>query len=583
MSPLNGKRITNAKLILGHPHRLTRIIKKLSKMRLGNSSDDDDQESQDSHVDNDDQSSQSSTDRSDNPALAPHATDTVTATTIATATTTIITTTTPTITITTESPRSCTGIPICHDDKIQDVDELSHNPAWVSSEPAALPTEKPKVSGLLLLPQELFDEITSYLHPANIAVLALVNKELMGRFMRSTPNPNPSAPDAPPSWKALNAFIKKADTNKTKARGSLLSLLDYDLLDLVYCYKCKKMHDPFVTFKHHAFAPQKAARCADWAPDHHMPPRATRKLLRTITKRRKHGEEYRYLLQQVNNTVTTYKMGVMVQATLRMRYRDNLMLMRRQQVVSSIDKTPLSLWLFARQLQDYAPTHPRCPPSPRVFRICNHMTWYDTYGVLMDQLLKPLIKEPYTPDMDGRLTGVPASCFSSDVFDCAKEEGHMIAERLETVSRGIRLNPMNMPTLLGDVLGCEKCTTDFSIDVVPLPAPFHWGFALTTWLDLGPLDFCGKWDSHRDARPGREYKRKVAHGDICQRFEDLSSSRLDYRPQIKQVDQQRMGNYGWGERAARGWDKYVSWSSGHACDPMTGFLMEPDPLEEADY
>ena len=41
---------------------------------------------------------------------------------------------------------------------------------------------KDKAMGLLDLPQELFDSITSYLGHAHIAVLALVNKELMARF-----------------------------------------------------------------------------------------------------------------------------------------------------------------------------------------------------------------------------------------------------------------------------------------------------------------------------------------------------------------------------------------------------------------
>ncbi|RYP56351.1 hypothetical protein DL769_009935 [Monosporascus sp. CRB-8-3] len=167
---------------------------------------------------------------------------------------------------------------------------------------------------LLLLPQELFDEITSYLNPAHIVLLALVNKELMGRFVNQHPPPPPPPPDqqqqqqqgqpptpagpaAPSSpWRALGEYVRASDSAKGRIRGTLLSTLDLDLPDLVYCYKCRKMHDPFVTFMDPAYAPYKSRRCVDYSADHHMPPRATRKLIRTITKQRMRGDaEYRRL------------------------------------------------------------------------------------------------------------------------------------------------------------------------------------------------------------------------------------------------------------------------------------------------
>ncbi|KAI5923935.1 hypothetical protein F4810DRAFT_154932 [Camillea tinctor] len=447
------------------------------------------------------------------------------------------------------------------------------------------PIEQPerKVSKLLQLPQELFDEITKYLLPANILVLALVNKELMARFMHSAPKPDPSDDDdAAPSWKALNAYIKSMDSAKTKVRGSFLSLLDYDLLDMVYCYKCKKMHDPFISFKDRAYAPRKSSRCADWAPDHHMPPRATRKLLRTITKRRAHGAEYRHLLQQVNNTVTTYQNGILSQTSLRIRFREESQMLRRQQVVSSIDKTALALWLFRQQLLDPAPAS---ISTPKVYRICNHLTWDNTYGAFFDRLTAPLCNGEH-PETESH---TPA-CFSRDTCDMSKQEGHVIAERLKKRSLAAKRQPTDVPTLLGDVLGCDKCTTDFNLDVVALPPPFNWGFVLTTWLDLGKIDFSSKWDSHRDLRPGREYKRKHhTHGDICDKFEDLtpmassSKQREPFRPRISKLNQGRMGNFGWGKRAAAGKDKYITWSSGHSCDPATGWIPDPDPLEKEDY
>ncbi|KAI1464349.1 uncharacterized protein F4812DRAFT_443080 [Daldinia caldariorum] len=435
-----------------------------------------------------------------------------------------------------------------------------------------------KVSGLLLLPQELFDNITSYLSHANIICLALVNKELMGRFLHSCRVLELLDPDESP-YKALNAFIKKADGSRTKIRGSLLSLLDYDLLDLVYCYKCKKLHDPFLTFKDRVFAPWKAARCTDWTMDHHMPSRATRKLLRTITKRRIHGVEYRHLLQQVNNTQTSYQKGFMVQCSLRMRYRDDDLLLRRQQVVSSIDKSALTLWLFGQILRNPPHHNHWAIPLPKVHPICNHHTWYPYYAQMVQQWIEPLCTTDHSAAAEVHHS---PSCFNSDPFDVSKQEGHIIYERLKWLSSGAKQNPTNVPMLLGNVLGCNRCTTDYSIDLTRLPEPFGWGFILTTWLDLGKIDFCNKWDSHRDARPFREIKRDYTCGEICERFEDLASWR-DHRPQISELNMERMQNYGWSERVMSGKERYDSWSSGHSCNPATGRIEDPDPLDEADY
>ncbi|OTB19368.1 hypothetical protein K445DRAFT_8414 [Daldinia sp. EC12] len=434
------------------------------------------------------------------------------------------------------------------------------------------------VSGLLLLPQELFDNITSYLTHANIICLALVNKELMTRFLHSCKVLELLSPDEP-SYKALNAFIKKADGSKTKIRGSLLSLLDYDLLDLVYCYKCKKLHDPFLTFKDRAFAPKKAARCTDWSIEHHMPSRATRKLLRTITKRRIHGEEYRHLLQQVNNTQTSYQKGFMVQCSLRIRYREDDLILRRQQVVSSIDKSLLTLWLFGQILRDPPSYNVSSVPLPKVHSMCNHQSWNGIYAQMVQQWVEPFCTADHTDETE--VQHLP-SCFSSDPFDVSKQDGHMIYERLKWLSSGAKQNPMDVPMLLGNVLGCDKCTTDFSIDLVLLPEPFGWGFVLTSWIDVGKIDFCKKWDSHRDARPCREIKRDYVYGDICEKFEDIASRR-DHRPQVSEINIERMHNYGWSARVMSGKEKYVNWSSGHACNPATGQIEDPDPLDEADY
>ncbi|KAI0839260.1 hypothetical protein F5Y06DRAFT_286748 [Hypoxylon sp. FL0890] len=536
MSPFNGKQIfSNARSKFIQSHRLKSLIKKLSIKRLKNQSID---EGGSSYVVDDDRSS------IEHPA----------------------------------SPADL-GALITSNSSNSTASHVSNDSGAKPEEintPSSGGQSEQKGPRLLLLPQEVFDHITSYLGHANIAVLALVNKEFMSRFMNSCIKLQIVEPYEPVSYRVLNKFIKKADSSKTKIRGTLLSLLDYDMLDVVYCYKCKKLHDPFVSFKDRAYAPKKAARCCDWSMDHHMPPRATRKMLRTITKRRIHGVEYRHLMQQVNNTQTTYQNGIMAQVSLRMRYRDDDLILKRQQVVSSIDKSALSLWLFGEMLAPVPGTGMASLSLPKVYLMCNHLVWCSVYSTLIEQLVDSHCQSDHSPDVKHSPT-----CFSSDPLDVSKQEGHMISERLKWIASSEKRNPMDVPTLLGDVLGCSKCTTDFSIDVVPLPEPFGWGFVLTTWLDLGRLDFCSKWDSHRDARPCREIKRQYPHGDICAKFEDLES-RLDYQPRISALDAERMSNYGWGARAMQGRDKHVNWSSGHSCNPATGWIEDPDPLEESD-
>ncbi|KAI1094064.1 hypothetical protein F5B19DRAFT_447045 [Rostrohypoxylon terebratum] len=454
-------------------------------------------------------------------------------------------------------------------------DVVSKNAVVHSS---AIQTEK-KVSGLLLLPQELFDHITSYLGDANIAVLALVNKELMSRFMTSCVKAGIIEPYEPVSYRVLNKFIQKVDSSKTKARGAMLSLIDYDLEDRVYCYKCKKLHDPFVTFRDRSYAPRKAVRCVDWSMDHHMPPRATRKMLRTITKRRLHGAPYRHLLGQVNNTQTRYHKGIIVQISLRVRYRRDDLILRRQQVVSSMDKSALSLWIFSQMLKDVSASGLPSLAFPKTYQMCKHHKWNTVYASLIQQLVDPLCQRDHTGESNRKHN---ASCFSNEHLDVSKQEGHIIHERLKLLASGALRCPTDVPTLLGDILGCKKCTTDFGIDVIQLPEPFNWGFILTSWLDLGKMDFSPKWDSHRETRAGRDIKRSLPFGDICEAFEDLNS-RLDHRPQLSFDDAARIQNYMWASRVKEGRDKYISWSSGHSCNPATGWYEDTDPLGPADY
>lgn len=457
-------------------------------------------------------------------------------------------------------------------------------------------------SKLFALPQELFDEIVKYLGPAHIVCLALADKELFRRFLRvhgpppldgqeagSETQPSPELALTSASWKILGQYVRNADAlgNKAKVRNTLLSLIDSDILNLVYCYKCKKLHDPFITFIDRAYVPKKAAKCVDYAFDHHMPPRATRKLLRTITKTRKQGVPYQHLMQQVNNTSTVYKNGIVVQLSLRMRYRGDSLLLRRQQVVSSMDKTALALYLFTQQLKFPAPGGLATTTSPIVHKICNHFTWNTQYATTLNELIDghcQADKSSSQPQPDEHRHS--PNCFTKELYDAAKDEGSRVFRRFEQVKNGTRpeTKPNSSDYFLGEIHGCDRCTTDFSMDVISLPEPFHWGFILTTWLDLGTVDFCPKWDSHREVRPGRVFARQPSEfGDICRSFESIDSiAQTHYTATIRDLDLERMDNYGWGRQAAQGKNKYISWSTGHCPDPSTGMIADPDPLEPDD-
>lgn len=454
--------------------------------------------------------------------------------------------------------------------------------------------QPPKQPGLILLPQEILDAILSYLSPAHIVLLALVNKEFMGRFMHGIGAPGAGSQSPGPPWdfKALGRFIEGQDSSKAKYRGQLLNAVDYDLTDRVYCYKCKIIHDPFKTFVMRAFAPEKHRRCIDYDLSHHMPPRSARKLLRTITKRRNHGLEYRHLLQQVNNTNTVYRTGHLIQTTLRMRYRQNCMLLRRQQVLSSIDKTSLALWVFKMQLTGLAGSDglDRIPkPQP----ICTHLKWINIFEDFPEQLLNLLCRtDCKNPHSAGELHYHDFGCFDSNTADITKQPANILSERLSHIQSSSShtstptRKPMDVPHLLGAIGGCEKCSTDYQLDVIQLPAPFEWGFVLRTYIDLGEIDFSNKYDSHRGQRQFREFSRTEGLGDICEAFEDLDrsdGSSRDFCPHLDPLSESRLKNYGWAQRAREGRDKYVSWETTHSVDMQTGKIMDPDPLEEADY
>ncbi|KXJ96266.1 hypothetical protein Micbo1qcDRAFT_158484, partial [Microdochium bolleyi] len=118
-----------------------------------------------------------------------------------------------------------------------------------ASPDASLDTTTPPAK-LLDLPQELFDAITKHLSPANIVVLALVNKQLLAMFTGAVAATRPDLVPSPAQhpYTVLGNYINDADRTRSRYRGVLLSTLDMDIPGLVYCYKCRRMHDPLAAF-----------------------------------------------------------------------------------------------------------------------------------------------------------------------------------------------------------------------------------------------------------------------------------------------------------------------------------------------
>ncbi|KXJ96265.1 hypothetical protein Micbo1qcDRAFT_158483 [Microdochium bolleyi] len=269
-----------------------------------------------------------------------------------------------------------------------------------------------------------------------------------------------------------------------------------------------------------------------------------------------------------------------------MRYRDDNMLLRRQQTVASVDKSAHALFLFRTQL-----LHASRPENsvllkgiPRLRRPCNHMSWLqvDTWREAVDGLLESLC--PNNHDTEHKEHS--PSCFSHDRRDLALEPGNMIFGGGIAAAAAAAGRPSTR--VLGggddDVRGCDRCTTDAHLAVIPLPEPYRWGFALTTWLDVGKIDLSKKWDSHRpDTGQNRDYPRHAEpKGSIARAFECLGPGER-FEPKLSELNQARLTNFGSVSAAPGRGSRSGSWTVEHGVDPATGRLLDPDPLTELDY
>ena len=569
---------------------------------------------------------------------------------------------------------------------------------------SASPTsETESQPGLLQLPPELFDEVLNYLDPASTVLLALASKRLAWRFLlahpptpppcllRTAAAPRSAATSPSPEWspwRALDDYVRAADDLAAAAsrgggrgvdgegsphrghRARLLRTLDRDLPDLAYCHRCRRLHDPLLSFADPLYAsPHKPRACCVYStvdedsaylssstfssssasrsstPDkrattqhtyqhrrrrrrrepnrHDLPWRASRRALRCVAKRAVRGDgSHAPLLRQVNGTRTSCRGGALAQVSVRARcHRDGegsgtRVLLRRRQVVASVDKTPLALWLFGARLEgaadgraggggsggggSYHHTSGGSSSSsgsagaglPRIHWICAHLAWIDRYAVFVDRLLRPLcarVRAGLDHPVHGR------ACFDGrKPFDPAAQEGHAVAERLRqlrnaTPAKAVLADGSAAP--LGAVRSCDRCATDFCLDVAPLPAPFGWGFVLTTWMDpgvamAGPAppssDASCRINDDDEPRPDDDRPDDGCRPDVYERFEGLRGpgpATSDIPPR----DLERIRNYGWAERAAAGGpERYVAWESAQAVDPLTGRILDPDPLDGGD-
>ena len=464
-------------------------------------------------------------------------------------------------------------------------------------------------------------------------------------------------------WRALDDYIRAADDPSLWCSGSsssgrsdrghrarMLTTLDRDLPDVAYCHRCRRLHSPLLSFADPVLSsPTSGARSRPrpCARDREDPPwsRATRGILRCVAKRGRRGDSsLAPLLRQLGGTRTVCRAGVLTQVAERARWRAAAggsgggLLLRRRQTVASVDKTPLMLWLFGARLEAAPPggdgggdrnwggsrsggsSRNKDSSSirssdggggggdtglPPIHWICAHLTWMDRYAVFLDRLLRPLCARVRRGEDHPVHTH---ACFGREPFDPAVLPGHAVAERLRLLAAGAGAGAeaTEAPGIMADgspslgaVRSCDRCRTDFSLDVAPLPAPFGWGFVLTTWTDpgstLGSDGVCGKGDTSapRTTHAGGQSRprRSSDGGGGCRPgvYERFEGGRTSTNPaMIEPLDLERMRNYGWAERVAAagnggGSEKYVSWESAPAVDPLTGEILDPDPLEDEDY
>lgn len=287
-----------------------------------------------------------------------------------------------------------------------------------------------------------------------------------------------------------------------------------------------------------------------------------------------------------------------------MRYRNDDILLRRQQIVASVDKTAQHYFRFRLQLIDASRSSSSGASMmlgslPRVRGPCNHVSWMYEYHDVIDRMLLDPVCEVKKETRSQNHRDHTANCFSSEPCDLARRPGNVVSDALAAArsppSSPSPPPPAARPNDFDVVHGCDRCTTDFHFTIVPLPEPYVWGFVLTTWLDVGKIDLSRKWDSHRpgggissdyprgdDDGAADEYK-----GSICARFEGLERGQK-YVPSISELDLERLTDHGM-MMGARGWlrggmpGRLRSWSSEHTVDPATGRIVDPDPLTDDDY
>ncbi|KAI0169975.1 hypothetical protein GGR52DRAFT_489954 [Hypoxylon sp. FL1284] len=336
---------------------------------------------------------------------------------------------------------------------------------------ALVSTTGQREPALLQLPQEVFDMITDHLEQPYIVLLALLNKELRSRFLFVYERR--FAPTLRYRISTMSAFMRFTSSpvmDRLRARGTLLSLVEYDMDDGIYCHACRKIHSAFKQF-------MESCELLPCNSGYAHVSRLTRGTLRLVTKRRMRGGDYRGILQQINVGFTRSIRGIVCQSSQRVRFRNDRLWVRQQHVVSSMDKSESTLYRLGTTLVDLSTVTLQggVEAKPRAYMACCHAIWQEIYVSLMMQFLGCF------PGVSGTIHNVHApTCFSSAHRDLSQEEGHMICERLRWLSSGAKAKPMDTPAPLGDVIGCDQCMTDYSLDIVSLPEPYGWGFVLTS-------------------------------------------------------------------------------------------------------
>jgi hypothetical protein len=345
------------------------------------------------------------------------------------------------------------------------------------------------------LPSEMLIIVAEHLPTSSAAAMTITCKlvyiKLGTRFLKEI---SKDIPPPPFDFSFLQPVERvPALTPPQQEREDFLAMLDRDSLSLIYCYYCKKLHDPKKTLRtpnwHHV-SPDNQRRCevAEARPTHHWVHKDFNfSRMQMLMKRHKRGLDCNTELAALSKTCTTHRLGYTRQATTEAMIRDGKLMMRIQH------------WVMVPYMENTQ------PETPELFKvdICPHVYTYGT-------------------------TAFP------------QEFDYMIA-----CKRSHYLKPDAHCILCSGLRKCDKFCTEFQIDSKILPGRKEatdvlgrrnksmFALVFSVWKDMGDgvTPFSPLWEHHMTPYRPSKASPSFDKGSIKAGFEEFGFDR-----QMKKLD-----------------------------------------------